>query len=104
MSEREDQRCDLCERTASHGVQMELAIDDDSSEADTLELCGLHYDEHVVSRLAVCLTAATSKPDDKALNGELDVLVYLLATDDDIGRWRLCSEHGLPLWGLKPQC
>ena len=99
----DDLRCDLCERTATHGVQMELAIGDDGAEADCLELCGPHYDQHVVSTLALCRTAALSKPDESALAGELDVTAYDLNTDEDLGRWRLCSEHGLPLWALAPQ-
>lgn len=96
----DDLSCELCPRTASHGVQLELAVSADRAESDTLSLCGEHYDQHIVSALANCRTAALWKAGEGSLNGELVILVYDLNSDDEIGTYKLCSEHGLPLWAL----
>ena len=93
--------CDRCPAVAAFQCELELAIDGDSSESDSVCLCGVHYAAHIQTRLAACSLSATAKPDDRFLEGELMIRVWDLATDTDVGEWKLCSEHAMPLWNLK---
>jgi len=93
--------CDRCEAPAAYQLELELAVDADSSESDSVFLCGAHYTSHVQTVLAVCKTAMASKPDDDFLDGELKLRVWDVASDDDVGEWKLCAEHAMALWNLK---
>lgn len=81
--------------------ELELAIDRDSSESDSVCFCAAHYTAHVQTRLAACSLSGEAKPDDVLRDGELMIRVWDLEQDTDIGEWRLCSEHAMALWNLK---